>query len=41
MKTDKIVGKKGTLNRDKFEYELQMDLVGKAIKESRYGRKLK
>jgi hypothetical protein len=33
--TDKIVGKKGTPTRDKFEYELQMDLIGKAIKESR------
>ncbi len=32
---DKIVGKKGTQNRDRFEYELQMDLIGQAIKESR------
>lgn len=38
--TDKIIGKKGTPNRDRFEYELQMDLIGKAIKESRQERKL-
>lgn len=38
--TDKIIGKKGTPNRDKFEYELQMDLIGQAIKESRKERKL-
>jgi HTH-type transcriptional regulator / antitoxin HipB len=37
---DKIIGKKGTPNREKFEYELQMDLIGKAIKESRQERKL-
>ena len=37
---DKIIGKKGTPNRDKFEYELQLDLIGQAIKESRQERKL-
>ena len=37
---DKIIGKKGTSSRDKFEYELQMDLIGKAIKETRQERKL-
>ncbi len=37
---DKIIGKKGTANRDKFEYELQMDLIGQAIKESRKQRHL-
>lgn len=26
---DKIIGKKGTSDRDKFEYELQMDLIRK------------
>ena len=26
--TDKIIGKKGTPGRDRFEYELQMDLIG-------------
>ncbi len=38
--TDKIVGKIGTENRDKFEYDLQMDLIGNAIKETRKERKL-
>ena len=38
--TDSIIGKKGTPEREKFEYELQMDLIGKAIKESRKERKL-
>lgn len=37
---DKIIGKKGTPNRDKFEYELQMDLIGQAIKETRQERQL-
>ena len=37
---DKIIGKKGTPNRDKLEYELQMDLIGQAIKDSRQERKL-
>ena len=37
---DKVIGKKGTPGRDKFEYDLQMDLIGKAIKESRQKRHL-
>lgn len=37
---DKIIGKKGTPNRDRFEYELQMDLIGQAIKETRQERQL-
>ena len=37
---DKLIGKVGTTNRDKFEYELQMELIGKAIKETRQQRKL-
>lgn len=37
---DKLIGKKGTRNRDRFEYELQMDLIGKAIKETRQKRQL-
>ena len=32
---DKLIGEIGTPNRDKFEYELQMDLIGKAIKQTR------
>jgi len=37
---DKIIGKKNTQSRDRFEYELQMDLIGQAIKESRQERQL-
>jgi len=37
---DKLIGKVGTPYRDKFEYELQMDLIGKAIKETRKERKM-
>jgi len=28
---DKLIGKIGTPARDRFEYELQMDLIGQAI----------
>jgi len=28
---DTLIGKIGTPERDRFEYELQMDLIGKAI----------
>ena len=38
--TDKHVGKKGTPNRETFEYELTMDLLGKAIKDARKERHL-
>ncbi len=37
---NKLIGKVGTPNRDKFEYELQMDLIGKAIKQTRQERQL-
>ncbi len=37
---DKLIGKIGTPDRDKFEYELQMDLIGKAIKQTRRERHL-
>lgn len=37
---DKLIGKIGTPNRDVFEYELQMDLIGKAIKQTRQERNL-
>jgi HTH-type transcriptional regulator/antitoxin HipB len=36
----KLIGKKGTRERDLFEYELQMDLIGKAIKQTRQNRNL-
>jgi DNA-binding XRE family transcriptional regulator len=37
---DKLIGEVGTPNRDKFEYELQMDLIGQAIKQTRQGRNM-
>lgn len=37
---DKLIGKVGTQNRDLFEYELQMDLIGRAIKQTRKVRNL-
>lgn len=35
---NKLIGKAGTAERDKFEYELQMELVGKAIRQTRQER---
>jgi HTH-type transcriptional regulator/antitoxin HipB len=37
---DELIGKIGTEERDLFEYELQMDLIGKAIKQTRKQRNL-
>lgn len=37
---DELIGKIGTIERDFFEYELQMDLIGKAIKQTRQERNL-
>ena len=37
---DKLIGKIGTPGRDIFEYELQMDLIGKAIRQTRQERHL-
>ena len=37
---DKLIGKIGTHDRDKYEYELQMDLIGQAIRQTRKDRKL-
>ena len=37
---DKLIGQVGTPERDLFEYELQMDLIGKAIKQIRQERNL-
>jgi HTH-type transcriptional regulator/antitoxin HipB len=37
---DELIGKIGTPERDRFEYELQMDLIGKAIKQTRQERNL-
>ena len=38
--TDELIGKIGTPRRDLFEYELQMDLIGSAIKQTRKERNL-
>lgn len=38
--TDNLIGKVGTADRDRFEYELQMDLIDKAIKQTRQERQL-
>lgn len=37
---DELIGKIGTPRRDKFEYELKMDLIGEAIKRTRLERRL-
>ena len=37
---DRLIGKKGTSERDRFEYELQLDLIGQAIKKTRQERHL-
>ena len=37
---DKLIGQVGTPIRDRFEYKLQMDLIGKAIKQTRKERHL-
>jgi HTH-type transcriptional regulator / antitoxin HipB len=37
---DELIGKIGIAERDHFEYELQMDLIGKAIKQTRQERNL-
>ncbi len=38
--TDAYIGKIGTKNRDEFENELRLDLVGQAIKQARQERNL-
>jgi len=37
---DTLIGEIGTPERDLFEYELQMDLIGRAIKQTRRERNL-
>lgn len=37
---DKYIGELGTKEREEFEYELRMDLLGRMIKESRLKRNL-
>ena len=38
--TDKHIGKIGTPERDEFENELRLDLIGEAIKQARKERKM-
>ncbi len=37
---DKYIGKVGTQDRDEYEYELNMDVLGKMIKAARQERKM-
>lgn len=37
---DELIGEIGTANRDKYEYKLKMDWIGKAIKQTRQERNL-
>ena len=37
---DKYIGKKGIGERDAYEHELRLDLIGEAIKQARKERKL-
>ncbi|MBK8874229.1 MAG: helix-turn-helix transcriptional regulator [Bacteroidetes bacterium] len=37
---DKYIGKPGTQQRDEYEYELRMDVLGKMIKTARQERNL-
>ena len=38
--TDEFIGKKGTPEREQFEFELKLDLLGDAVKRTRKERKL-
>ena len=38
--TDRVIGEKGSPEREEFEYELRMDILGTIIKETRKKRKL-
>jgi DNA-binding XRE family transcriptional regulator len=37
---DKYIGKPGTVERDEYEYELRMDILGRMIKTARQERDL-
>jgi HTH-type transcriptional regulator / antitoxin HipB len=37
---DKYIGEKGTENRENYEYELRMDILGRMIKTARQERNL-
>lgn len=38
--TDKYIGRRGTAKREAFEFELRLDLLGRAIRKARQRRKL-
>lgn len=38
--TDNYIGKRGTKGREEFEYELKLEILGEAIKQTRRKRKL-
>lgn len=38
--TDEIVGEKGTPDRDIFEYDLRMDIIGTMIRDARIKRSM-
>ena len=38
--TDEFIGKKGTQERDRFEFELKLDVLGYMIKKARKEQKL-
>ncbi len=33
--TDEIIGEQGTAERDRFDYNLQMDIIGTIIRDAR------
>lgn len=37
---DQLIGKVGTVERDKFEYELQIEMIGQIIRQARKERKM-
>jgi len=37
---DRYIGEKGTIERDEYEYELRMDLLGQMIRTTRKEKKL-
>ena len=37
---DKLIGKKGTLERDQYEFELKLELIGDMIQQARKERNL-
>lgn len=38
--TDRYIGKKGTARRERFEFELKLELIGQMIKQARKRKRL-